>query len=84
MRELASSVELSLDRYLLGLASYFEVLQAQEQLYSTELALAQTQGAQLANVVQLYRALGGGWQAPGPDERAAAAPASPTPTPASN
>lgn len=84
VRELQSSVDLALDRYLLGLASYFEVLQAQEQLYSTELALAQTQGAQLVNVVQLYRALGGGWQAPGPDERAAAAPASPTPTPASN
>lgn len=60
---LKSSVDLSLDRYLLGLASYFEVLQTQEQLYSTQLALARTQGEQLVNVVQLYRTLGGGWQA---------------------
>lgn len=62
VRELASSVDISLDRYLLGLASYFEVLQVEEQLYSTQLELAQTQAAQLTNVVQLYRALGGGWQ----------------------
>lgn len=71
VREFASSVELSLDRYLLGLASYFEVLQTQEQLYSTQLALARTQGEALVNVVQLYRALGGGWQTPPAGERAA-------------
>jgi len=62
VRELQSSVELSLDRYLLGLASYFEVLQAQEQLYASQQALVQTQVDQLTNIVQLYRALGGGWQ----------------------
>lgn len=62
VKELASSVQISLDRYLLGLATYFEVLQIQEQLYSTQLALTQTEADQLTNVVQLYRALGGGWQ----------------------
>src|SRR5262245_51148913 len=62
VNELASAVELSLDRYLVGLASYFEVLQAEEQLYASQQALVQTQVSQLTNIVQLYRALGGGWQ----------------------
>ncbi|MEO8754174.1 MAG: efflux transporter outer membrane subunit, partial [Casimicrobiaceae bacterium] len=62
VRELTSSVDLSLDRYLLGLSDYFEVLTVEEQLYATQLALVQTQYDQLTNIVQLYRALGGGWQ----------------------
>jgi outer membrane protein, multidrug efflux system len=62
VRELQSSVDLSLDRYLLGLASYFEVLQVEEQFYASQQALVQTQVNQLTNIVQLYRALGGGWQ----------------------
>jgi multidrug efflux system outer membrane protein len=64
VRELRASVELALDRYLLGLASYFEVLQAEEDLYSSEIALTRTRFDQLANIVELYRALGGGWQLP--------------------
>lgn len=62
VRELQSSVDLALQRYLIGLASYFEVLQAEEQLYASQQALAQVQAEQLTNVVALYRALGGGWQ----------------------
>jgi outer membrane protein, multidrug efflux system len=58
---LASSVQLSTERYLNGKSSYFEVLQAQQELYPTERALTQTQAGQLIAVVQLYRALGGGW-----------------------
>jgi len=56
------SVRLSLVRYNSGLASYFEVLEAQQQLYPAELALSQLQRDQLVTVVTLYRALGGGWQ----------------------
>jgi len=56
------SVQLSLVRYNSGLASYFEVLEAQQQLYPAELALSQLQRDQLVTVVTLYRALGGGWQ----------------------
>lgn len=62
VREYQSSVDVSLDRYLLGLASYFEVLQVQEQFYATQIALVQTQVDQLTTAVALYRALGGGWQ----------------------
>ena len=49
-------------RYNSGLASYFEVLEAQQQLFPAEIALAQVQLDQLLAVVTLYRALGGGWQ----------------------
>ena len=56
------SVRLSLLRYDHGLASYFEVLEAQQQLFPAEISLAQVQLNQLLTVVTLYRALGGGWQ----------------------
>jgi multidrug efflux system outer membrane protein len=58
------SVRLSKVRYDSGLAGYFEVLEAQQQLYPAELALAQLQLNQLLTVVDLYRALGGGWKLP--------------------
>jgi len=59
---LTSSVELSIQRYVNGKSSYFEVLQAQQELYPTQRAVVQTRVNELINVVQLYRALGGGWQ----------------------
>jgi outer membrane protein, multidrug efflux system len=55
-------VHLSLLRYDTGRATYFEVLEAEQQLYPAEDALAQTQRDQLLAVVNLYKALGGGWQ----------------------
>ena len=58
---LQESVRLSTLRYTSGLAEYFEVIEAQQQLFPAENALAQTQRDQLTAVVQLYRALGGGW-----------------------
>lgn len=63
---LRRSSGLAMDRYTGGRASYFEVLEAQQQLYPAEDALAQTQRDQLLAVVNLYKALGGGWNlAPG-------------------
>ena len=61
---LAASVKLATERYLNGKSSYYEVLQAQQELYPTQRALTQTQANELISVVQLYRALGGGWQTP--------------------
>jgi multidrug efflux system outer membrane protein len=58
---LREAVELSLLRYNAGRASYFEVLEAEQLLFPTEDALAQTQRDQLLVVVSLYKALGGGW-----------------------
>ena len=49
-------------RYDTGLANYLEILIADQDLFDAELELARTRGAQLNSVVQLYRALGGGWQ----------------------
>ena len=64
VRAYQDSVRLSLLRYNSGLAGYFEVLDAQQQLYPAEIALARAQLDELLTVVTLYRALGGGWQLP--------------------
>jgi multidrug efflux system outer membrane protein len=58
---LREAVNLALLRYTAGRASYFEVLEAEQLLFPTEDALAQTQRDQLVAVVNLYKALGGGW-----------------------
>jgi multidrug efflux system outer membrane protein len=58
---LREAVNLSLLRYTAGRASYFEVLEAEQLLFPTEDALAQSQRDQLLAVVNLYKALGGGW-----------------------
>ncbi|WP_223668751.1 efflux transporter outer membrane subunit [Kangiella shandongensis] len=47
-------------KYKAGLASYLEVLNAQQDKFSAEQALLETERAQLANVISLYKALGGG------------------------
>ncbi len=62
VKELQTSVDLSLKRYNDGVASYFEVLEAQQQLFPAELELARTRRDELLAVVTLYRALGGGWR----------------------
>ena len=49
-------------RYLSGLSDYLDVLQAQRQLYPAEQALAQTRYERLKTLVDLFRALGGGWE----------------------
>lgn len=48
-------------RYVAGLSSYIEVLDAEQQLFPAENALAGTRLDRLTNLVTLYRALGGGW-----------------------
>jgi multidrug efflux system outer membrane protein len=50
-------------RYASGLANYLNVLDAQRTLLSEEIAESRTLLAQHVAVVQLYRALGGGWDA---------------------
>jgi multidrug efflux system outer membrane protein len=54
---------LSAARYDTGLTNYVEVLDAEQLLYPAESALGQTRRDQLVAVVNLYKALGGGWQA---------------------
>jgi multidrug efflux system outer membrane protein len=62
---LRQAVDLSLSRYRIGLTNYIEVMEALQLLYPAESALAQTQRDQLLAVVNLYKALGGGWDMPG-------------------
>ena len=51
-----------MQRYVAGKAGYFELLEAQQQLFPAENVLVQVQLNQLLSFVQLYRSLGGGWQ----------------------
>jgi len=62
VQALTDAARLSRLRYDTGLANYLEVLIADQQLFDQELLLARARGAQINAVVQLYRALGGGWQ----------------------
>ncbi|HWX27661.1 MAG TPA: efflux transporter outer membrane subunit [Steroidobacteraceae bacterium] len=53
---------IALGRYRTGYASYFDVIQADRDLFTAELALAQAYANDLSALVHLYSALGGGWQ----------------------
>jgi outer membrane protein, multidrug efflux system len=57
------SSRLAETRYRSGLTSYLEVLTNQTNYFSAELGMAQARLAELQALVQLYRALGGGWEA---------------------
>jgi multidrug efflux system outer membrane protein len=57
-RERLRLVEL---RYHNGVSSHFELLDAQRELFSAELAQVQATSLSYSAVIQLYRALGGGW-----------------------
>jgi len=60
------SAELSFLRYQEGFADYQRVLQAQQSLFSQQQRHAQNRGDILLGLIDLYRSLGGGWQAPAP------------------
>ncbi|BDU24056.1 efflux transporter outer membrane subunit [Flavobacterium sp. GSB-24] len=53
--------DLSNARYYNGYVSYLEVLDAQRSLFEAQLSLSQLTQKQLSSMVQLYKALGGGW-----------------------
>lgn len=54
--------ELAREYYLSGMADFSEVLEAQRSALSFETQLAETKGAVAANLIRLYKALGGGWE----------------------
>jgi multidrug efflux system outer membrane protein len=60
--DLQESVRLSNMRYKGGTTAYLEVLDGQRSLFAAELTLAQARGTEYQSLVQLYRALGGGWK----------------------
>jgi len=67
VQALAAAVGHAMDRYRQGLANYFEVLEAQQQLYPAQNTLAQIRLNRLLAYAQLYRALGGGWSLTDPE-----------------
>ena len=79
------SLDLSDMRFRNGVDSYLNVLTAQTALYSAQQTLVAARLARLTNLVDLYRALGGGWiehtgDAPRPAEDVGSI-ASPSPSP---
>ncbi len=59
---LQDAADLARSRYDSGLASYIEILTADQDLFQQQLLLADTRGAELRARAEFYRALGGGWQ----------------------
>jgi outer membrane protein, multidrug efflux system len=66
VKALENAVDLAHVRYLYGLASYFEVLEAQERLFPAQNAQAAARLNRLLAYVGVYKALGGGWNVADP------------------
>jgi multidrug efflux system outer membrane protein len=62
VKDLQESVNVSLMRYRGGTATYIDVLDSQRSLFNAELTLAQARNNEYQGLVQLYKALGGGWK----------------------
>jgi outer membrane protein, multidrug efflux system len=60
--DLQETVRISTLRYRGGTTTYLEVLDGQRPLFAAELTLASARGDEYRGLVQLYKALGGGWQ----------------------
>jgi multidrug efflux system outer membrane protein len=63
---LADASQVAKLRYEGGVSSYLEVLDTERQYFDAELQLAVAQRDEYVGVVQLYKALGGGWQSETP------------------
>src|ERR1700716_3370216 len=53
---------IALARYRVGYSSYFDVINSDRDLFTAELSLSGAHLNTLLSLVQLYRAVGGGWQ----------------------
>ncbi|HTT65751.1 MAG TPA: TolC family protein, partial [Bryobacteraceae bacterium] len=62
VKDLQESVSVSLMQYRGGTANYLTVLDSQRSLLAAELTLAQARNNEYQGLVQLYKALGGGWK----------------------
>jgi multidrug efflux system outer membrane protein len=61
VRAAQSASDLSRARYDGGVTDYLEVLDSERSLFNAQLAASQVRRLELVSLVQLYRALGGGW-----------------------
>jgi NodT family efflux transporter outer membrane factor (OMF) lipoprotein len=72
------AAELAMERNKGGLVGFLDVLEAQRTLFDSQDAVTQSEQAVATNLVRLYKALGGGWDAePTPPTADATAPAKP-------
>jgi multidrug efflux system outer membrane protein len=62
-KTLGEASDIAKMRYEGGVSSYLEVLDTERQFFQAELDLTLARRDELAAIVQLYKALGGGWQA---------------------
>ena len=63
---LTEAVNLAVDRFYGGVSSYLEVTTTQNLLFPAELNLAAVRAQRTSAFINLYRALGGGWELPPP------------------
>lgn len=61
------ALELAQERYNKGLVSYIEVTDAQQKLYSAQLEVLNNDTTVSNQLIQLYKALGGGWRTDRPE-----------------
>ncbi|HMI65347.1 MAG TPA: TolC family protein [Cyclobacteriaceae bacterium] len=59
---LQEAVAASKDLFIAGMASYLEVVMAQKSVLEAELELSVTRKEQFFSVIDLYKAVGGGWE----------------------
>ncbi len=71
VKTLADASQVANMRYEGGVSSFLEVLDTERQLFDAELQLVQARRDESQSVIQLYKALGGGWQADPPATAAA-------------
>ncbi|MDX6457616.1 MAG: outer membrane protein multidrug efflux system [Acidobacteriaceae bacterium] len=62
MKDLQESVNMSLMRYKGGTATYLSVLDSQRSPFTAELTPAQAGDNEYQSLIQLYKAIGGGWK----------------------
>ena len=71
---LTEAVNLAVDRFYGGVSSYLEVTTTQNLLFPAELNLAAVRAQRTSAFINLYRALGGGWELPPPPTSAPVEP----------
>lgn len=62
------ALQLSRDQYTQGLETFLNVLDAERQVLTTQQQLNNSLTAQATDLVQIYKALGGGWEQVYPDK----------------
>ena len=77
-----TTLDLATSRYTHGLSDFLQVLDAQRTFEDSRQQLVQQDMTVANDVVGIYRALGGGWEAPGASSQAPHVPGAPPPMPA--